>query len=174
MAGPFSYNQTDRVFFRALARKMNTLAITIAPSIAVHHRCCCVAVAVTVTVAIFTTAVNDSISATTTARFCCSLQWLVVALLSAIHFRHCMPSCDRQRSRCRPLLPPIIIHRCHDRHRRSSRCRWASTTTTTAIIRGRNHRRPLPKKEAKAAQPSAYQRQHHRENVYESRQLGLI
>jgi hypothetical protein len=31
--------------------------------------------------------------------------WLVVALLSAVRFRHRMPSCDHQRSRCRPLSP---------------------------------------------------------------------
>jgi hypothetical protein len=31
--------------------------------------------------------------------------WLVVALLSAVRFRHRMPSCNHQRSRCRPLSP---------------------------------------------------------------------
>ncbi len=39
---------------------------------------------------------------------------------------------------------------------------------------GQTHRRPLPKKEATAAAPPAYQRQHQHENVYKSRWLGLI
>jgi hypothetical protein len=31
---------------------------------------------------------------TTAARLCCSRRWLVVALLSAVRFCHCTPSCD--------------------------------------------------------------------------------
>jgi len=34
-----------------------------------------------------------------------AVRWLVVALLSAVRFCHRMPSCDHQRSRCRPLSP---------------------------------------------------------------------
>jgi hypothetical protein len=36
------------------------------------------------------------------------------------------------------------------------------------------HNCPLPKKEAVAASPTAYQQQHQRENIYRFRQLGLI
>jgi hypothetical protein len=56
---------------------------------------------------------------------------LVVALFSAVCFRHRTPSCDRQRSRRRPLSPPIVVHR---RHGRRCRCRRAATaaTATTA------------------------------------------
>jgi hypothetical protein len=90
--------------------------------------------------------------------------------LSAIRFHYCTLSCDRQRSCCRPLLPPIIVN-CH--HRRHCRCRQATTasTATTVFKPAIVH---LPKKEATAAAPPAYQWQHHRENVYKSRQLGLI
>ncbi len=49
-------------------------------------------------------------------------------LFSAVHFRHRTLSCDRQRSCCRPLSPPIIVHR---GHRRRCRCRRAATTATT-------------------------------------------
>jgi hypothetical protein len=52
-----------------------------------------------------------------------AVHWLVVVLLSAVQFRHCMPSCDRQCSYCWPLLPIIVFHR---RHRR---CHWAATAT---------------------------------------------
>ena len=43
-------------------------------------------------------------------RCCCrrrraTVCWLVVVLLSAVRCRHHMPSCDHQRTRCRPLLP---------------------------------------------------------------------
>jgi hypothetical protein len=45
-----------------------------------------------------------------------TVRWLVVALLSTIRFCHRMPSCDHQRSRCRPLLlinpPPAITTLC--------------------------------------------------------------
>jgi hypothetical protein len=69
----------------------------------------------------------------TTARFCWSLRWLVVALFSTICIHHRMLSCDSRRSRCRPFSPPIVVHRCHcrhRRHRRSCRCRRATTTAT--------------------------------------------
>ncbi len=39
---------------------------------------------------------------------------------------------------------------------------------------GQTHRHPLPKEEAIAAAPPAYQWQHQRENVFKSRWLGLI
>jgi hypothetical protein len=51
---------------------------------------------------------------------------LVVALLSAVRFRHRMPSCDHLRSRCRPLSPinclppppppPLPLHGCAYQH----------------------------------------------------------
>jgi hypothetical protein len=56
-----------------------------------------------------------------------------------------------------PLLPlPLGHHGCHRHHG------------------GQTHNCPLPKKEATAAPPLAYQWQHRLENVYKSRQLGLI
>jgi hypothetical protein len=58
--------------------------------------------------------------------------WLVVALLSAVRFRHRTPSCDRQSSCCRPLLPPIFVHR---RHCRRCRCCRSATATTATIAR---------------------------------------
>ncbi len=81
-------------------------------------------------------------------RHCChrraAVRWLVVVLLSAVRFRHCMPSCDHQRSRCWPLLPinclapppPATAAAAgppgrHNRHRHH---------------RGRTHRRTLVKK----------------------------
>ena len=45
------------------------------------------------------------------ALLCChhrrraAVRWLVVALLSAVQFCHRMPSCNHQRSHCRPLVP---------------------------------------------------------------------
>jgi hypothetical protein len=42
----------------------------------------------------------------------------LVALLSPVQFLHHMPSCDRRRSRCRPLSPIIVFHRRHRRHYR--------------------------------------------------------
>jgi hypothetical protein len=51
-------------------------------------------------------------------------------ILSAVRFCHHMPSCNHQRSSCRPLLPPIIVHRCHHRRCRCRRAATASTTTT--------------------------------------------
>jgi hypothetical protein len=70
-------------------------------------------------------AIAVAIAATTTACLCFSRCWLVVALFSAVSFCHRTPSCNRQPSRCWPLLPPIVIHhRCY-------RCRQAATATTT-------------------------------------------
>ena len=37
--------------------------------------------------------------------------WLVVVLLSAVRCRHHMPSCDHQRTRCRPLSPINCFHK---------------------------------------------------------------
>jgi hypothetical protein len=45
------------------------------------------------------------------ANLCCSHHWLVVALLSADCFCHCMLICDHQRFCCRLLLPSTI-NRC--------------------------------------------------------------
>jgi len=61
---------------------------------------------------------------------------LVVALFSAIRIHHRMLSCDRRRSRCLQLSPPIVVHRRHRSHRRSChcRCRWATTTATTTTL----------------------------------------
>jgi hypothetical protein len=56
---------------------------------------------------------------------------LVVALLSAVRFRHRMPSCNRQRSRCWTLLPPIVVHR---RDRRRCQCRRAATASTATTV----------------------------------------
>jgi hypothetical protein len=56
-----------------------------------------------------------------------------------------------------PLLPlPLGGHRCHRHHRDQTHCP------------------PLQKKETTAAAPPAYQWQHHHENIYKSRRLGLI
>jgi hypothetical protein len=89
------------------------------------------AAAATVVVALIAAVVAVAITTTTTARLCCSRCWLVVALLSAVRFCHRTPSCDRRRSYCRPLLPPIVGHR---RQRRCCRCCWAATTTTATIV----------------------------------------
>ncbi len=93
--------------------------------------------------------------------------WLVVALLSTNQFRHCMLSCDYQRSRCRPLSPinflppppPPPPPLPPGRHNRHPHCR------------GQTHHRTLAKKEAAAPPLPAYQLPHHHEHVYESRQL---
>jgi hypothetical protein len=74
-------------------------------------------------------AVAVAIAATATG-LCFSRRWLVVALFSAVRFRHRTLSCDRQRSRCRPLSPPIVVYR---RHRRRCRCRRAITTTVVEL-----------------------------------------
>jgi hypothetical protein len=76
-------------------------------------------------------AVAVAIAATTTTRFFFSNCWLVVALFSAVHICHYTPSCNRQRSYCRPLLPPIAVHRPHCRH---CRCHWAATTATATTV----------------------------------------
>jgi hypothetical protein len=55
-----------------------------------------------------------------------------------------------------PLTLPPGRHRLHRHHR------------------GQTRRRPLPKKEATAATPPAYQRQHQDENVHKSRRLDLF
>ncbi len=93
-------------------------------------------------VAIVAAAIAVAIAATSTAHFCWSLHWLVVALLSAVSFCHRMPSCDSRRSCCRPLLPPILVHRRHHCHRRSCRCHCRraatiATATTTTLKLGR-------------------------------------
>ncbi len=88
------------------------------------------AAAATAVVAIVAAAVAVAITTTATARLCRSRCWLVVVLLSAVCLRHRMPSCDCRRSRCQPLLPPIVVHR---RHRQRCRCRRAATATTATI-----------------------------------------
>jgi hypothetical protein len=78
-----------------------------------------------------TAAIAVAIATTTNVHIYCSRHWLVVALFSAVRFRHRMPSCDHQPSRFRPLLPPIVIHCCH---RCRYRCRQAAATTTTTPV----------------------------------------
>ena len=80
----------------------------------------------------------------------------IVALSSPI----CSPHHRRRRTLPPPLNAVFIVHRRRRRRRRRRRCR--------------THLRPLPKKEAPAPPPPAYQRQHHCEHVYKSRQLGHI
>ncbi len=41
-------------------------------------------------------------------RRCTAVRWFVVAFLSVVRFCHCMPSCNRLRSRCRTLLRIIV------------------------------------------------------------------
>jgi hypothetical protein len=71
-----------------------------------------------------------------------------------------LPATFAANRRPSPPPPPLPLtpshHRLHRHHR------------------GQTCHRPLPKKEARAAAPPAYQRQHQRENVYMSRRLGLI
>jgi hypothetical protein len=81
-------------------------------------------------VAIIPTAIAVAIATTTTTHLCCSHCWLVVALLSAVCFCHRTPSCNHQRSRCRPLLPPIVVCCRHRRHCHCQRAATASTATT--------------------------------------------
>ena len=78
----------------------------------------------------------------------------IVALSSPI----CSPHHRRRRTLPPPLNAVFIVHR----RRRRRHCR--------------THLHPLPKKEAPAPAPPppAYQRQHHCEHVYKSRQLGHI
>jgi hypothetical protein len=87
----------------------------------------------TATAAVVAAAVAVAIATTTNARICCSCHWLVVALLSAIRYHHRTPSCGRQCSCCRPLLPPIVVHR---RHRRCCHCcRAATASTATTVVK---------------------------------------
>jgi hypothetical protein len=104
-----------------------TLALALAPSIACrrravprHHSCRQAAAAVPL----------SSCRHHRCRRHCAAVRWLVVALLTAVRFRHHMLSYDRQRSRCRPLSSIFVFHRCHRRHRRHHRCRQAATTAT--------------------------------------------
>ncbi len=87
--------------------------------------------ATTTVVAVVAAAIAVAITTTTTVRLCCSRRWLVVALLSAIHFCHCLPSCDRKRSHRRLLLLPIVVHR---RHRQHCHCHWAATAINATIV----------------------------------------
>ncbi len=82
-------------------------------------------------VAIVAAAVAVAIATTTTTRLCSSRCWLVVALLSAVCFRHCTPSCDHQGFCRRPLLPPTVVHR---RHRHRFRCRQATAASTATTV----------------------------------------
>jgi hypothetical protein len=63
---------------------------------------------------------------------------------------------------CRPSPPPPPLPLPPDHHRLQRH------------HHGQTCRHPLPKKEATAAAPPAYQWQHQRENVYKSRRLGHI
>ncbi len=71
-----------------------------------------------------------------------------------------LPAAFAANRRPSPPPPPLSLppgrHRLHHHHR------------------GQTCRRHLPKKEATAAAPPAYQRQHQRQNVYKSRQLDLF
>jgi hypothetical protein len=77
--------------------------------------------------------------------------WESMLLLGAAFATNCHPP---------PSLPPLpLLLGRHHRHRHHH---------------DQNHHCPLPKKEATAAAPPAYQRQNQRKNIYKSRQLGLI
>jgi hypothetical protein len=67
------------------------------------------------------------------------------------------------------FLPPIIVHCCH---RRRCHCRQAATTSiaTNVVKLTVAH----CQRKSTAAAPPAYQWQNQCENVYKSRQLGLI
>ena len=129
-----------------------------------------------VAVAVAAAAVAVAITATTTTRVCSSLHWLIVVLLSTIHFRHHILSCD-------PLtlsLPAAFAANCHPPPPAPPPpsscccCRAATTATANIVVSRLTHHCTLTKKEAVAAPPPAYQLQHHCENIYKSRQLGLI
>jgi hypothetical protein len=80
------------------------------------------------------------------------MQLLTLLLPAAFAANHC-PSPQP------PPLPLLMLpgrHRLHHHHY------------------GQTCQRSLPKKEATAAAPPVYQRQHQCEKVYKSRQLGLI
>ncbi len=104
-----------------------TLVTALATALAIaisNHRCLW-------STATTTAAIAVAMAATTNVHFYCSRCWLVVVLFSAICLHHRTPSCDHQRSCCRSLLPPIVVHR---RHRRGCRCRKAATTTTATPV----------------------------------------
>jgi hypothetical protein len=63
---------------------------------------------------------------------------------------------------CRPPPPPPMLPLLLGRHHHQSH------------YHDQTYCHQLPEKEATAAAPPAYQRQHQREKVYKSRQLGLI
>jgi hypothetical protein len=120
-------------------------------------------------VAAISAAVAVAIATTNTTCLCCFCCWLIVALLSTVRFCHRTQSCNHQRSHCRPLLPPVVVHcrHCHCCH--CLRTVTASIATTVVKLTFVHCQR-----KAKAAAPPAYQWQHQRENDYKSRQLGLI
>jgi hypothetical protein len=75
------------------------------------------------------------------------------------------------------MLPPPVIgrtsHRCHRRHYRHCccprrHCHHRHRHHHRRYHRCQTRRRPLPKKEATAAAPPAYQRQHQCVNIYKS------
>ncbi len=85
------------------------------------------------------TAVAVAIATTATTCLCFACCWLVVALFSAIRFRHCTPSCNHQCSCCRPLSLPIVVHhrhcrRCHCRRATTAATATAATATTTTVV----------------------------------------
>ena len=108
-----------------------------------------------------------------------TVRWLVVALLSAVRFRHHMPSCDHQRSSCRPLslincLPPpattatattvveiTVAHwrrkRQQHHHHQHTSCRTIVNTFTSPDnldLTWRNRRLPSPTRINLSARPS--------------------
>ncbi len=97
-----------------------------------------------------------------------------------------LPSCPLVALPSRPLVacrlvltwPPsnaaaAIERPPYCRHCTPSSSSTAATAAATCIVE-RFNPRALTKKEAAALPPLVYQRQHHREHVYKSRQLGLI
>jgi hypothetical protein len=68
-----------------------------------------------------------------------------------------------------PLPSNAIECHCHHRHRPHRHCRCCCRPPPLPP-----HHCSLPKKEAAAAPAPVRQRQHQRENIYKSRQLGLI
>ena len=93
-----------------------------------HHHCCCAVVFAAAAVAVVAAAVAviAAVAIATTACLCCSIHWLVVALLSAICFHHCMPSCHHQCSCCQMLSLPVVVHCHHNRHCNKNDQRLAS------------------------------------------------
>ena len=124
-----------------------------------HHLVCCVAS-------------HSHCAALSTSRCAALLSSCHAALSSS----RCAPAncCKASIKQCRrhqmpPPLSPLhavfIAHRRH-RHHRCHRCRHLCCQML--------HPCALTKKEAAAPPPLVYQRQHHREHVYKSRQLELI